>query len=127
MFASKVFLISSISMLIMLVAYWRPRPRAWHVSAMAVCMIYDLCVPFYLYGARNWPHRLIEQGGIFDFLVWMHVVLDILLFVLYAMQIHAGIRLWQGVKESRVLHTQQAKVILAVRALVIISGGMLAP
>jgi len=127
MFASNVFLFSSISMLIMLAAYYRPRPRAWHASVMVVCMLYDVCVPFYLYGARNWPHRLIEQGGIFDFLVWMHVVLDILLFVLYAMQIHAGIRLWRGLTESRILHAQQARVILAVRTLVIISGGLLAP
>jgi len=127
MFTSKVFLISSISMLFMLAAFWQPRPRMWHVSVMAVCMLYDICVPFYLYGARNWPHILIDKGGILDYLVWFHVVLDILLFVLYTMQIHAGIRLWKGFEESRMAHAQQAKLILAVRTLVIISGGMLAP
>jgi len=90
-------------------------------------MAYDLCVPFYLYTARNWPHILIDKGGILDYLVWMHVVLDILLFVLYAMQVHAGISLWKGSRESRMPHAQQAKLILAVRFLVIISGGLLAP
>ncbi len=127
MFESKVFLVSSLSMLIMLVAYWWPRPRIWHVSVMGVCMLYDLCIPFYLYGARNWPHILIDKGEILDYLVWMHVFFDILLFVLYVMQIRAGISLWQGSRESRTPHAQQAKMILAVRILVILTGGMLAP
>jgi len=127
MFASKVFLISSITMVFMLAAYWHPRPRIWHVCVMAGCMLYDICVPFYLYTARNWPHILIDKGEILDYLVWFHVVLDILLFVLYAMQIRAGVRLWQGSRESRLPHAQQAKLILAVRSLVIISGAMLAP
>ncbi len=127
MFASKVFLVSLLSMLFMVAAFWRPRPRIWHVSVMAVCILYDIAIPFYLFSARNWPHILIDKGGIFDYLVWMHVVLDILLFTLYVMQVHAGIRLWRGGKESRLPHAQQAKVILAVRTLSIISGGMLAP
>jgi len=127
MFSSNVFLISSMTMVFMLAAYWRPRPHVWHVSVMGVCMAYDLCIPFYLYGARNWPHILIDKGEILDYLVWFHVVLDILLFVLYVMQINAGIRLWKGFRESRELHAQQAKLILVVRMLAIISGGMLAP
>jgi len=127
MFESKVFLISSLSMLIMLVAYWWPRPRIWHVSVMAVCMLYDLSIPFYLFYARNWPHILIDQGEILDYLVWMHVFFDILLFVLYVMQIREGISLWRGSRESRLPHSQQAKMILAVRILVILTGGMLAP
>ncbi len=127
MFESKLFLISSFSMLVMLVAFWWPRPRIWHVSVMAACMLYDFCIPFYLYNARNWPHLLIDKGEILDYLVWMHVFFDILLFVLYVMQIRAGIRLWQGSREERIPHAQQAKLILAVRILVIISGGMLAP
>jgi len=127
MFASKVFLVSSLSMLFMLAAYWRPRPRIWHVSVMSVCILYDIAIPFYLFGARNWPHRLIDQGEIFDYLVWMHVVLDILLFTMYVMQVQAGIRLWRGGEASRMPHAQQAKIILVVRALSILSGGMLAP
>jgi len=90
-------------------------------------MCYDIGVPFFLYYSRNWPHRLIEQGGIFNYLVWMHVVLDILLFTLYVLQIREGVRLWRGGETSREMHAQQAKVIMAVRLLVVVSGGLLAP
>jgi len=126
-FSSPVLFVSALSYLLMLSAYRFHRPRAWHASVMVFCMLYDICVPFYLFFARNWPHRLIEQGGIFNFLVWMHVGLDILLFTLYFFQIREGLRLWRGDREARDIHAQQARVILGVRALVILSGGLLMP
>jgi len=118
---------SIVTYLLMLVAWRFPRPRVWHVSVMTLCMLFDACIPFYLYFARNWPHILIDQGEIFDFLVWMHVGLDILLFTLYAMQIYEGVRLWKGEATARESHRQQAKVILVVRILVVLSGLLLAP
>lgn len=113
--------------MLMLAGYRFHRPRAWHASAMALCMLYDICVPFYLFFARNWPHRLIEQGEIFNFLIWMHVALDILLFALYVLQIQAGLKLWRGEEDMRITHGKQAKAILGVRALVVLSGALLTP
>jgi len=125
--ASPVLYVSLLSYLLMLAAYRFHHARGWHVGVMGTCMFYDLCVPFYLFFARNWPHRLLEQGGIFNYLVWMHVGLDILLFTLYVLQIKEGLGLWRREEDARVPHAQQAKVILAARALVIVSGGLLAP
>jgi len=127
MFKSPVFIGSLLTYALMLVAYQYHRSRSWHTTAMSLCMLYDICVPFYLFYARNWPHRLIDQGGIFNYLIWMHVVLDILLFTLYIMQVREGLRVWRGDGEAREVHAQQAKVILAVRLLVILTGGLLAP
>ncbi len=127
MLSSPVLIASLLTWFLMLAAYLFHRPRVVHVCVMGLCMCYDIGVPFLLYFSRNWPHRLIDQGGIFNYLVWMHVVLDILLFTLYAMQIREGLRLWRGGEESREIHAQQGKVILAVRLLVVVTGGLLAP
>ena len=127
MLSSPVLIVSLLTWLLMLAVYQFHRPRIVHVSVMGLCMCYDLGVPFFLYFSRNWPHRLIDEGGIFNYLVWMHVVLDILLFTLYVMQIREGIRLWQGETASRDMHAQQGKVIMAVRLLVVVTGGLLAP
>ena len=127
MISSPALGVSLLSYLVMLAAYRLHRLRGWHAGIMTTCMIYDICLPFYLFFARNWPHRLIEQGGIFNFLVWMHVGLDILLFTLYALQVREGLALWRRDERARWAHAQQARVILAVRALVILSGGLLAP
>lgn len=124
---SPIVLGSILTYILMLVAWRFYRPRIWHVSAMAICMLFDITVPFYLYFARNWPHILIDKGEILDYLVWMHVALDILLFTLYFLQIKEGIQIWQGKREVRDLHRQQAKVILTVRILVVLSGMLLAP
>ncbi len=127
MLSSPVLIASILTWLLMLAAYLYHRPRIVHVAVMVLCICYDIAVPFILYFTRNWPHRLIEQGGIFNYLVWMHVVLDILLFTLYVMQIREGVRLWQGGEGARATHRQQAKVIMAVRLLALVSGGLLAP
>ncbi len=127
MFKSPVLIASMLICLLMLAAYRFHRPRIWHATAMSLCMVYGIGVPFYLFFARNWPHRLIDQGGIFNYLVWMHVVLVLLLFTMYFLQIREGLRLWRGVREAREIHAQQAKVILGAMLLVIITGGLLAP
>lgn len=127
MFSSPVVIGSFLTYLLMLLAWYFHRPRVLHVGVMAICMVYDLCVPFYLYYTRNWMHLLFDKGEILDFLVWMHVGLDIMLFVVYGMQIRAGIQVWKGVPGVRDLHRQQGKVILVVRILVVLSGALLAP
>jgi hypothetical protein len=127
MFSTPVVIGSILTYLLMLAAYYIHRPRAVHVTVMSLCMLFDACIPFYLYFARNWPHLLIDKGEILDFLVWMHVGLDILLFTLYFLQVRDGLRLWKGDVEARTSHAQQAKVILAVRILVVLSGVLLAP
>lgn len=127
MFSSPVVIGSFLTYLLMLLAWYFHRPRVLHVGVMAICMVYDLCVPFYLYYTRNWMHLLFDKGEILDFLVWMHVGLDIMLFVVYGMQIRAGIQVWKGVPGARHLHRQQGTVILVVRILVVLSGALLAP
>ena len=127
MFSSPVVIGSFLTYLLMLLAWYFHRPRVLHVGVMAICMVYDLCVPFYLYYTRNWMHLLFDKGEILDFLVWMHVGLDIMLFVVYFMQIRAGIQVWKGVPGARDLHRQQGTVILVVRILVVLSGALLAP
>lgn len=127
MFSSPVIIASFATYALMLVAWRFPRPRFLHVTVMAICMIYDVCVPFYLFFARHWIHLLFDKGEILDFLVWMHVGLDIMLFVVYFMQIRVGLQVWRGEPGSRGVHRQQATVILVVRALVVLSGALLAP
>lgn len=127
MFSSPVVIASAVTYLLMVLAWRFHRPRVWHVTIMAVCMLYDLCVPFYLFFARHWMHLLFDKGEILDFLVWMHVGLDILLFVIYALQIRAGLQLWRGVPGVRETHRQQGNVIIVVRFLVLLSGALLAP
>lgn len=127
MFSSPIVIGSILTYILMLIAYYFPRPRLWHTVVMSSCILFDTCVPFYLYFARNWPHLLIDKGEILDYLVWMHVGLDILLFTLYVLQIREGWRLWKHVPEARDPHHQQAKVILGVRVLVLLSGLLLVP
>lgn len=127
MFSSPVVTASALTYLFMLYAWWFHRPRILHVVIMAICMIYDVCVPFYLFFARHWIHLLFDKGEILDFLVWFHVGLDIMLFVVYAMQIRVGIQVWRKVPGVRDVHRQQGNVIIVVRLLVLLSGALLAP
>ena len=127
MFSSPTVIASCLTYLLMLAAWQFHRPRIWHVTAMSLCLVYDIAVPFYLFYARHWIHLLIDKGEILDFLVWMHVGLDIMLFVVYAMQIRVGVQIWRGERGLRDVHRQQGLVILVVRLLVVLSGALLAP
>jgi len=124
-FSSPLVIASTLTYVLMLLSWRFHRPRIVHVGVMALCMVYDLCVPFYLYFAKNWPHLLFEKGEILDFLVWMHVGLDIMLFVVYWLQISAGLKVWRGVPGMRETHRQQGNVIIVVRLLVLLSGALL--
>ena len=119
------FVAATLSYLLMVAAYYLNQRRRFHVTVMVSVMLFDICMPFYLYANRDWKTRLIEHGDIFSFLVWTHFGLLISLFVLYAIQITAGRKLLSGDAEARPEHRNVAKGILLVRALVIVSGGLL--
>ena len=111
---------------LMLLAFYLHRIKSFHVPVMIFIILFDLFMPVYLYSTRDWKTRLIDDGDIFSFGVWMHFGLLIALFVLYAIQILAGRKLLQGDQSDRVEHKNIAKGILAVRALVILTGALLA-
>jgi hypothetical protein len=117
--------------LIMLLAVYWHRVRRFHVPVMLSVIVFDLGMPFYLFLSRDWYKRLIVNNDIMSFGVWMHFGLLISLFVLYAIQVNAGWRLLKDPdadtsENSRREHRNLARGILLVRALVIISGALLA-
>jgi hypothetical protein len=125
MFAETV-IASILTYILMLSAFYLHRIRTFHVPVMVFIVLFDLLMPVYLYSTRDWKTRLIDDGDLFSFAVWMHFGLLITLFVLYAIQILAGRKLLLGDQSGRAEHKNVAKGILAVRALVILTGALLA-
>ncbi len=117
---------SILTYFLMLSAYYLHHIRTFHIPVMVFIVMFDLLMPVYLYNTRDWKTRLIDHGDIFAFGVWMHFGLLIALFVLYAIQISAGLKLVQGDQSVRPEHKNVAKGVLAVRALVILTGALLA-
>ncbi len=112
--------------LLMLSAFYFRHIRRIHVPVMVAVMVFDCCVPFYLFLTRDWKARLIESGDILSFAVWMHFGLVITLYFIYALQIQTARMLLKGSdNEVRAEHGGQGKAILIVRALVILTGAML--
>ncbi len=111
--------------ILMLSAFCLHRVKSFHVPVMILIILFDLLMPVYLYSTRDWKTRLIDDGDILSFGVWMHFGLLITLFVLYAIQILAGRKLLQGDQSGRGEHKNVAKGILTVRALVILTGALL--
>jgi len=115
-----------ISFGVMAVAYRYARIHVLHIGLMAMVMVFDVVFPVYLYIANDWPTRLIDKGEIFSFSIWMHVMLIIILYALYAIQVQAGRRLLdEGKRGARKEHRQQAIGILAARMLVFVTGALL--
>jgi len=114
------------SYLIMLAAYFLPRQRWFHIPVMFAIMVFDVAMPIYLYLHREWWHRLIEQQELFSSLVWMHFMLFFAMYALDVVQIQTARKMLKGDKAAREEHHSQAKALLVVRALVIISGAILA-
>ena len=111
---------------LMLSAFYLRHVRRVHVPVMVAVMVFDCCVPFYLFFTRDWKARLIESGDILSFAVWMHFGLVITLYFIYALQIQtARMLLKGGDDEVHLEHRGQGKAILIVRALVILTGVML--
>ncbi len=111
---------------LMLVAYRWSKQRLLHVPVMVSLMLFDLGIPFYLYATRDWYKRLIEQGDIASFGVWMHLGLVLTLYALYVFQLLSVRGVLSGDAEARTNHHGQGKAILVVRGLVILTGAILA-
>ena len=120
-------LFSTATYLAMWVGYYLSAYRRWHVTIMASVMLCDVGMPFYLFATRNWYKRLFVHEEITTFLIWMHFFLLITLYVLYVLQVVAGRKLLNnaGNGETRVEHRGQAKALLVVKALVILTGALL--
>jgi hypothetical protein len=116
---------ASVTYLIMVVTYYLARFRRFHVTVMASIMVIDFFFPVYLYLTHNWAKRLIDHEEIFSFLIWMHFILVLTLYVLYVFQIMAGRKILRGDEAGRSDHKAQAKGILVAKALVIITGALL--
>jgi hypothetical protein len=115
-----------LSYLLMLAAYFLHRQRWLHIPAMLAIIVFDLAMPFYLYLHRNWWKRLVEQGDIASFLVWMHLGLLIAMFVLDGAQIITARKIFKGEQAARRDHHTQGKALLVVRGLVVLTGAILA-
>lgn len=114
------------SYLLMLIAFYWAKWRVLHVPVMISLILFDLGMPFYLYATRDWYKRLIEQGDIASFGVWMHLGLVVTLYGLHAFQIASARGVLRGDAMARVTHHGQGKAILVVRGLVILTGAILA-
>lgn len=119
-------LFAATTFLIMLATFFLARLRRIHVPVMASIMVIDLFFPVYLFLTRDWHKKLIEHGEIFSFLMWMHFILVITLYVLYVVQIQTARRLLGGDDSMRKDHRTQGIGILITRGLVIFTGALLA-
>lgn len=119
-------LFTSATFVIMLAAFFLARVRRLHIAVMSAIMVIDLFFPFYLYMTRDWHKKLIEHGEIFSFLMWMHFILVITLYVLYVVQIQTARRILGGDDDVRRDHRAQGIGILITRGLVIFTGALLA-
>ena len=128
------FYLASLTFLLMLVAIYWHRARRFHIPVMFAVILFDIGMPFYLVMTRDWTKRLLTDGDIMSFGVWMHFGVIIALFVLYAIQVSAGLKLLKSAPgtttadtdDIRREHRMLAKGILLARALVITTGAMLA-
>lgn len=120
------FLVASATYLLMLAAYYLPRRRYFHIPVMVSCILFDIGLPIYLYTHRDWWKRLIDHQEILSSLVWMHLCLLVVLYVLYVTQALTAQKIFKGDKEARISHHTQGKLLLIVRALAIFSGAILA-
>jgi len=117
---------AAVSYVIMLAAYFLHRQRWLHVPAMVAVIVFDVGMPIYLYTHRDWYHRLIEQGDLTSFGVWMHLGLLVGMYALEGMQLLSARKIMQGDSAARADHGGQAKMLLFVRGLVIVTGAILA-
>jgi len=116
---------ASISFLVMLFAYYKHKQRLLHVSLMSGVIIFDVLFPVYLYMTRDWKTRLIDHGDILSFGVWTHFGLLVAMFVLFVLQVMAGLRLLKNDNSVRQEHANIAKGILLTYGLVLLSGILL--
>jgi hypothetical protein len=126
MLSAGTVLFIAATYILMLIAYRLPQQPLIHRPIMASIIVLDLCFPFYLYATRDWGRRLIEQHEIFSFMVWMHLILVISLYMLYFVQIQSARAMLRGGRpQARGEHKSQGLGIIIVRGLVLVSGAML--
>lgn len=111
---------------VMVVSFYFARVRRFHMPVMASIIVIDLFFPVYLYMTRDWGRRLLEEGEIFSFLIWMHFILVITLYLLYVVQVQTARNILGGDAKSRQDHRTQGIGILVTRGLVILTGALLA-
>ncbi len=110
---------------LLIAAFYLSSYRHFHVPVMIAVMLTDVGFPVYLYMTNDWWKRLIEQGEIFSFLLWMHFILIITLYMFYGMQVAAARRMLRGDPEGRADHRRQGMGIIVVRTLVFVTGALL--
>lgn len=116
---------ATLSYLVMLLAYFHPKRRYFHIPVMIAVIVFDVGMPFYLYMNRDWWKRLIEQHEILSILVWFHFFLLIAMYALEVVQIQTARKMLKGDAAARADHRSQGKAMLLVRGLVILSGATL--
>lgn len=129
------FFAASLTLLLMLAAMYWHRLRRFHVSVMVSVMLFDMAMPFYLVSTRDWKTRLLDDGDILSFGVWMHFGLIVTLYVLYVIQVQTALKILRSgkkmvdVDELEAMHRDhraQGIGILLARTLVIVTGAILA-
>jgi len=120
-------LVTLATYVLMLVAFRLHAVRGFHMPVMLAIIAYDVCFPVYLVLNRDFYGRLIEHEEILSFGVWMHLMVVVVLYFLYVVQVRSALVLKRdgGAVEARQSHHNQAKGILIVRALVIFTGFLL--
>ena len=112
--------------ILMLIAYRLPEKPLIHRPIMASIIMIDLVFPFYLYATRDWGRRLLDEHEIFSFMIWMHLILLITLYMLYFFQIRSARALMRDSRSAaRGEHRSQGLGIIIIRGLVLISGALL--
>lgn len=125
MFSAGTVIAATAIYLLMLAAFFLPRQRRFHGPVMIVAMVFDFCMPFYLYLTKDWYRRLITEGELTSFLLWTHLLLVLTLYMLYVMQIQSARRILRGDLSVRTDHHAQGKGVLLVRAFVILTGALM--
>jgi len=129
------FFAASLTLLLMLAAMYWHRLRRFHVSVMVSVMLFDMAMPFYLVSTRDWKTRLLDDGDILSFGVWMHFGLIVTLYVLYVIQVQTALKILRSGKKTVDVdeleamhrdHRAQGIGILLARTLVIVTGAILA-
>ncbi|MDQ6967282.1 MAG: hypothetical protein Q9M14_01190 [Mariprofundaceae bacterium] len=119
-----------ISFVVLAAAWFWRKHRRFHISAMIFLMFFDMMFPIYLYLTHDWAKRLIDEGQIFSSLIWTHLMLVMVLYALYVLQVLAGRAMLQhrvGAQHQhhRSEHKKQFIGIVVARLLVFASGWLL--
>jgi len=128
--ATSVLLVLMSFVLLAAAWYWR-KQRRFHIAAMSFLMVFDFFFPVYLYLTHDWWKRLIVDGDIFSFSLWSHLILVMVLYALYVLQVMAGRTMLQNSadsedhKRTREEHRKQFIGIVVMRLLVLASGALM--